>query len=69
MKRLNLETWENIFRNTQEENEEIEIVWLDNVGKDDEWCLCADCELFEDGFKTEEEARERLEYLEGIFLK
>ena len=65
MKRLDLETWENIFRNTQEENEEIEIVWLE----DSEWCLCCDCELFEDGFKSEEEARERLEYLENIFLK
>lgn len=65
MKRLNLETWKNIFRNTIESNEEIEIVWLDGA---DEWCLCVDCELFEDGFKSEEEARERLEFLEKTLL-
>jgi hypothetical protein len=61
--RLNIETWKNIFRNTQEANEEIEVVWLDS---DNEYCLCVDCELFEDGFKTEKEAEERLEYLRNI---
>lgn len=64
-KRLDLETWKNIFRNTKQNNEEIEIVWLDEVGTEGEWCLCVDCELFEDGFKTENEARQRLDYLEG----
>ena len=65
MQRLSLETWSNIFRNTQEAGEEIEVTWLDG---DDEWCLHVDCELFEDGFKTEEEAMERLSYLEKTLL-
>lgn len=63
--RLNYDTWENIFRNTQEADEEVEIVWLDSS---DDWCLCNDCELFEDGFATEQEARERLNYLENLFF-
>jgi len=69
MQRLNIETWKNIFRNLQEDNEEVEIVWLDNVGTESEWCLCFDCELFEDGFKTEQEARERLQYLEESIIQ
>lgn len=58
MKRLNLETWKNIFRNLADEGEEVEVMWLDGFQQDDgtvdltrgEWCLCFDCELFEDGF-------------------
>lgn len=69
MQRLSMKTWENIFRNTQEAGEEIEVIWLENPGNiDSEWCLATDCELFEDGFRTEEEARKRLEYLESILL-
>lgn len=64
MAKLNLETWKNIFRNLEEEGEEVEVVWLDGGCADnDEWCLCFDCELFEDGFKTEQEAIDRLEEL------
>jgi hypothetical protein len=65
MQRLDIETWKNIFRNLKEDNEEVEVIWLDNGrGSEDnnEWVLCFDCELFEDGFQSEEEATERLEY-------
>lgn len=65
-KRLSMGTWENIFRNTQESGEDIEIQWLDGS---DEWCLCCGEELFEDGYKTEQEAQERLDHLEGVFLR
>jgi hypothetical protein len=61
-----IEDWKNIFRNLAEEGEEVEVVWLDEVGGKDHWCLCFDCELFEDGFRTEEEAENRLEFLERI---
>lgn len=63
--RLPLAQWENIFRNLHEDNEYVEIVWLDGT---DEWVLCFDCELFEDGFKTEKEAMERLDYLQRELL-
>jgi len=62
MKRLGIETWKDIFRNIRENGEEVEILCMDDTR---EWVLCCDCELFEDGFKTEQEARERLEYLES----
>lgn len=74
MKRLPLETWENIFRNLQEMDREdyydgcvdwVEVLWLDGT---DEWCLCYGEELFEDGFATEREAQERLNYLEQTIL-
>lgn len=68
-KRLSIETWKNIFRNTKDNNEEIEIVWLDAVKPEvASYCLCADCEMFEDGFQTEKEAQDRLEYLENLLL-
>ena len=63
--RQSLETWKNIFRNLEEEGKQLEVIWLDSS---DEWCLCAGTELFEDGFKTEDEANDRLEYLENIIL-
>ena len=44
---------------------EVEIVWLDGS---DEYVLCSDCELFEDGFNTEQQAQERLTYLENELL-
>lgn len=74
MKKLDLETWKNIFRNLQEMDEEdyyddgvdwVEVMWLDGT---DEWCLCYGTELFEDGFETEKEAQERLSYLENLLL-
>ena len=74
MKRLSLEEWENIFRNLQEMDESdyydgvadwVEIMWLDGT---DEYVLCYGEELFEDGFKTEKEAQERLDYLEQTLL-
>lgn len=75
--RLTLEEWKNIFRNLQEEGENVEIIWLDAVPHDAygnptgevfEWVLCHGCEIFEDGFEAEKEAQERLDYLENIFL-
>lgn len=44
----------------------VEVIWLDGT---DEWALCYGEELFEDGFKTEKEAQERLESLEELLLK
>jgi hypothetical protein len=73
--RLDNETWKNIFRNLKDMDEEdyydgvvdwVEIMWLDGT---DEWCLCFGEELFEDGFRTEEEAQKRLNYLENLLLK
>ncbi|UXQ88881.1 hypothetical protein Thu_265 [Bacillus phage Thurquoise] len=58
---LALSEWKNILRNLAEEGEEVEVLWLDNVGTPSEWGLGFDCELFEDGFKTEAEAEARLE--------
>lgn len=75
--RLNIDTWKNIFRNLEEIGEEVEVVWLDAVpydkngkptGEVNEWVLCNETELFEDGFKTEQEANERLRHLESIIL-
>lgn len=68
MQRLNDEIWKNIFRNLAEDDEEVEVTWLDEVGSAGEWVLCFDCELFEDGFKTEEEAQKRLDFLEKKLL-
>jgi hypothetical protein len=68
MKKLSDKEWTTIFGNLKEENEEIEVTWLDEVGGPGEWVLCFDCELFEDGYKTEKEAQERLDYLENKFL-
>ncbi len=77
MKRLDNETWENIFKNLLEMEEEdyydgadwVEVVWLEESGdKPEEWVLCYGEELFEDGFKTEKEAQDRLNYLENLLL-
>ena len=63
MGKLSFEEWETIITNVNEcdENDEfgneIEVLWLDDT---DEWVLCHGYELFEEGFKTEKEARERL---------
>lgn len=75
MTKLSLETWKDIFRNVGELTEEeyydehlnwVEILHLDGT---DEWILCYGEQLFEDDFKTEEEAAERLEYLENELIE
>ena len=55
---LSLDQWANIFRNLAENDEEVEVIWLDGS---DEWCLCFETEMFEDGFATEKEAQMRLD--------
>lgn len=69
-KRLNDDVWVNIFRNNEEDGEEIEVVFLDNgTGTDNnEWGLHTGDELFEDGYNSEGEAEDRLRELEGKFL-
>ena len=76
MKRLDDKTWKNIFDNLQNMDEEdyydgvvdwVEIMWLDGEGKG-EWALCYGEELFEDGFASEKEAQDRLNYLERKLL-
>lgn len=61
--RLTLEQWETVLENLKEFNEEIEVVWLESclANGDDEWVICSDCELLEDGFDSEEEAWQRYE--------
>jgi hypothetical protein len=63
-KRLRADEWKNVIRNMNEANEEVEVTWLDSG---DEWCLNADCELFEDGFTSEKEAQERLNFVTENF--
>lgn len=69
MNKLSNEKWFNIFRNVTTCNEEseysneIEILQLDSTN---EFVLCHGCEVFEDGFTSEEEARHRLEEVEQI---
>lgn len=74
MQRLDNETWSNIFRNLNEMDKGeyydgvvdwVEVIWLDSP---DEWALCYGEELFEDGFKTEKEAKQRLDQLEKELL-
>jgi hypothetical protein len=68
--RLSNETWQNIFRNLEDMTPDeyydgvvdwVEVIWLDST---DEWVLAFGEELFEDGFTSEKEAQERLDYLE-----
>lgn len=78
MKRLREEEWKNIFRNLSEMKEEdyydgvvdwVEVMWLEGeVGGPGEWVLCFGEELFEEGFTSEREAQERLNYLEKTLL-
>lgn len=76
--RLDKEAWKNVWRNVKETMEEekaegnpdymffdIEVTWLDGS---DEWVLNVDCELLEDGFKSEEEAQERLNFVQKNFF-
>jgi len=78
MNKLSLEQWKNIFRNVAEYNEDlkkegleeepIEVIWLENPERRNEWAIVSDCEIFEEGFATEQEAEERLTYLEKTIL-
>ena len=78
MKRLGLVDWKNIFNNLLELDEEdyydgavdwVEVMYLDSgTSEYGEWCLCYGEELFEEGFATEQEAEERLRYLENMLL-
>ncbi|AEW47045.1 hypothetical protein BCP78_0038 [Bacillus phage BCP78] len=62
MKRLTVDEWKNVLRNLGEEGEEVEVQWLEGNGDSpSEWALGHECELFEDGFKTDIEAEQRLE--------
>lgn len=72
--RLPIWQWEHIFRNLKDMDEEdyydgvidwVEVQWLDST---DEWCLCYGEELFEDGFTSEREAQDRLDFLEKSLL-
>lgn len=73
-KRLTLDEWSIIFSNMQdlshddieEFGEWFEILWSDS---DDKWMICYGYEWFEDGFKTESEAFQRLQTLEKLILK
>ena len=71
MEKLSFEEWKTIITNVNEcdKNDEfgneIEVLWLDDT---DEWALCHGYELFEDGFKTEKEARKRLKEIYNNIL-
>ena len=63
MIRLSIEEWKNILNNLNENDEEVEIIYLDDVENGGEYCLSFDCEFFEDGFLTENQAYNRLQYI------
>lgn len=75
---LDLDVWTNIFRNLNELEEEdyydgtvswVEVIYLDPMtDEDSKWGLCHGEELFEEGFQSEDEAQERLEFLENELL-
>ena len=59
--RLPMETWNVILRNLDEDNEEVEVTWLDpGDSSEGEWCLHWEDEMFEDGFESEAAALMRL---------
>lgn len=60
--------WDNIeeVRGETEEDIGVEITWLDSS---DEWVLNAGTELLEDGFISEEEAMERMNYVEQNYIQ
>lgn len=62
-KKMSYDLWRNVITNLDAEDEMVEVLWLDNGTSEDnnEWCLCFDTELFERGFKSEEEALARLD--------
>ncbi|QFP93416.1 UNVERIFIED_ORG: hypothetical protein Xoosp15_151 [Xanthomonas phage Xoo-sp15] len=55
---LALSEWKDVLRNLSEDGEEVETQWLESTN---EYVLCHESELYEDGFKTEAEANARLE--------
>ena len=57
--------WQNVFSNL-EKGEELEVLYLDGTK---EWAICTEFELLEDGFKTENEAYERLGEIENKLMK
>ena len=69
MNKLSNEEWITIFENVtscdekSEYGNEIEILQLDSTN---EFILCYGCEVFEDGFTSEDEARQRLEEIEQM---
>jgi hypothetical protein len=68
--RLDLEEWETVFVNLHEIDEHVEVTWLEGEpGSGGEWVLNYEYELFEDGFKSEEEAMKRLDTLERHFAQ
>lgn len=79
MKRLDVKEWEKIFKRLEYLVDSeyydgfvdwVEVTWLDpGDGSEGEWCLNFGEELFEDGFKTEKEAQDRLNYLEQQVYK
>jgi len=69
-KRLDMGEWETVFINLHEINEHVEVTWLEGEpGSAGEWVLNYEYELFEDGFKSEEEAMKRLDTLERHFAQ
>lgn len=70
MKRISLDVWANILRNTAENNEEVEVIWLDDVPPNPyPYALVCDCELFEDDFETEKEAQDRLDEVKRLLAE
>ena len=64
-KRLSEQQWRTVFTNLSEMGEEVEVLWLEGTTPDsEEWVLCCDIELFEDGFKTEQDTMKRLKEME-----
>lgn len=70
-KRMTKEEWKAALKNLQwmkgmqGEDVEIDITWLDDTN---EWVLNAWTELLEDGFTSEEEAQERLNFIEKNYI-
>jgi len=58
MERLTVEEWKTVLSNLAKEGAEVEVVWLEST---DEYVLCHESELFEDGYTGELEAQQRLE--------
>lgn len=69
--RLTKEQWQSAWNNAEEVRDEteedmgVEITWLETG---DEWVLNVKDELLEDGFISEEEAQERLRFVEQNFI-
>lgn len=66
MVKLSIDSWKTVIKNIEEEKDEefgneVEVMWLEST---DEWVLCHGYEIFEDGFKNEYEAMERLREIE-----